>query len=277
MAIKLVAIDIDGTLLNSQGELPEANRTAVAWARARDVKVILVTGRRWGLARRVAVGLDLPFPIVAHNGAMIKLPTTLQRFATQFIAPEAACRVLQQTRDYLQYTVLHRDAGDNGQTVIHPVCSQNRKMQSYLAQLPEAVLETSSLETLVDSELIQIMFGGELPAMLDLERLLADSGLLEHVRLTKTCYPTKNLGIIDLLDKECSKRTALELLARLYGVSREEVMAIGDNHNDLEMLEYAGLGVLVANCVAELKGRGFEEVDSNNDGGVAQALLRYLV
>ncbi len=179
-------------------------------------------------------------------------------------------------RNYLQYVVLHRDIGANGQTVVHPACSTNQKMQGYLSQFPEAVLECPALETMVNSELIQIMFGGELTAMLELERLLADSSRFEEMKLTKTYYPGKNLGIIDLLHKNCSKRTALEFLVELYGTSREEVMAIGDNHNDLEMLEYAGLGVIVANCVPELRGRGFVEVGNNNEGGVAMALQSYL-
>jgi hypothetical protein len=93
------------------------------------------------------------------------------------------------------------------------------------------------------------MFGGELPAIMEVETMLQSKALVEKVRLTKTYYPHKNLGIIDLLDKDCSKRTAVEFLAGYYGVIREETLAIGDNHNDLEMLDYAGIGVVVANCV----------------------------
>ncbi len=62
-----------------------------------------------------------------------------------------------------------------------------------------------------------------------------------------------------------------------YGFLPEETMAIGDNHNDLEMLEYAGIGVIMANCVKELKGRGFIETPSNNDLGVARALERFVL
>ncbi|MGH9426556.1 MAG: HAD family hydrolase, partial [Terriglobia bacterium] len=126
------------------------------------------------------------------------------------------------------------------------------------------------------TELIQIMFGGDLPAILKIEEMLHSMALVAKIKLTKTYYPHKNLGIIDLLDKDCSKRAALEFLAQYYGVSRDEIMAVGDNYNDLEMLEYAGIGVVVGNCVAELKGRGFEETASNNAGGVAQALRRFI-
>jgi hypothetical protein len=149
-------------------------------------------------------------------------------------------------------------------------------MQSYLGQFPAAVMETESLLQWADSELIQIMFGGELAAIMRIEEMLQRTSLAEKIRLTKTYYPHKNLGIIDLLNKDCSKRTALEFLAEYYGVTREETLAIGDNHNDLEMLEYAAIGVVVANCVTDLKSRGFEETTSNDDAGVAKALRRFI-
>jgi Cof subfamily protein (haloacid dehalogenase superfamily) len=276
MPIRLVAIDIDGTLLDSSGKLPEENRKAIGWASRRGVKVILVTGRRWAMAWRVANDLGLSDPLVAHNGALVKSPVTLQRLAARFIGPQVALGILGQTHGYLKYLVLHRDAGINGQTVVHPACGDNLRIQSYLGQFPEAVVECLALESMIDTELIQIMFGGDLSAMIDLENLLTRSNLIDRVKLTKTHYPDRNLGIVDLLDANCSKRTALEFLAESYEIPRQDVMAIGDNHNDLEMLEYAGVGVTVSNCVEELKDRGFETVCSNADGGVAEALYQYL-
>ena len=190
--------------------------------------------------------------------------------------PDLATEILAHSHDHFSYLVLHRDQDFDGQTVIHPACRKNLLMQGYLDQFPAAVMETESLMRWADSDLIQIMFGGELAAIIEIEEMLQSTSLAEKVRLTKTYYPHKNLGIIDLLNKDCSKRTALEFLAGYYGVTREETLAIGDNHNDLEMLEYAGIGVVVANCVAELKNRGFQETASNDAGGVAEALRRFI-
>jgi Cof subfamily protein (haloacid dehalogenase superfamily) len=276
MPIKLVALDIDGTLLDSHGKLPFENGQAIAAAVQKGVKIILVSGRRWSMARQVSEALGLTFPVVAHNGALVRSPLDSQRLSTCFIKPELAAEILSYSPEHFGYLVLHRDQDLNGQTVIHPSCRNNLLMQSYLGQFPAAVMETESLLQWADSDLIQIMFGGELAAIMRIEEMLQRRSLAEKIRLTKTYYPHKNLGIIDLLNKDCSKRTALEFLAEYYGVTREETLAIGDNHNDLEMLEYAAIGVVVANCVTDLKSRGFEETTSNDDAGVAKALRRFI-
>jgi Cof subfamily protein (haloacid dehalogenase superfamily) len=276
MAIKLVALDIDGTLLDSRGNLPIENSCAIKESVEKGVKVILVSGRRWSMARQVSAALGLDFPVVAHNGALIRSPIDSHRLASCFLKPDVAAEILAHSKDHFSYLVLHRDKDSKGQTVIHPTCRKNLLMQGYLGQFPEAVVETESLSPWADSDLIQIMFGGELPAIMEVEAMLQSRELAEKVRLTKTYYPHKNLGIIDLLDKNCSKRTAIEFLAGYYSITREETLAIGDNHNDLEMLDYAGIGVVVANCVAELKNRGFEQTASNDAGGVALALRRFI-
>jgi len=276
MAIKLAALDIDGTLLDSHGNLPAENGRAIEESVRQGVKVILVSGRRWSMACKVSAALGLDSPVVAHNGALIRSPADSHRLASRFLNPLLAAEILAHSEQYFSYLVLHRDRDSHSQTVIHPACLKNLPMQAYLGQFPEGVMEAESLLPWADAELIQIMFGGELSAILHIEDMLQSSGLLEQVKLSKTYYPQKNLGIIDLLDRDCSKRTALEFLAEFYGFSRDETLAIGDNHNDLEMLQYAGIGVVVGNCVPELKGRGFEETASNNAAGVAQALRRFI-
>ncbi len=228
------------------------------------------------MARQVSEALGLTFPVVAHNGALIRSPLDSHRLLSCFIEPGIATEILAHSHDHFSYLVLHRDQDFNGQTVIHPACRKNLLMQGYLGQFPAAVMETESLMQWADTDLIQIMFGGELAPIIQIEEMLQSTSLVDKVRLSKTYYPHKNLGIIDLLNKDCSKRTALEFLAGYYGVMREEILAIGDNHNDLEMLEYAGIGVVVANCVTELRDRGFEETASNDAGGVAEALRRFI-
>jgi len=273
----MVAVDIDGTLLDSRGELPVENAQAVRRTVEQGLKVVLVTGRRYGMALRVAESLGLALPMIVHNGALVKSARPSECLAKWFLSPQIASKILEATLPFLSYTVLHRDKSPQGQMVVHRQCRENQKLQGYLGKMPESVLEVECLENAVGPDLIQVMFSGVLPAMLEVESCLNRLGLLENAKLTKTHYVDKNLGIVDILHKDCSKRHALEFLTSFYGCLPEEVLAIGDNFNDLAMLEYAGVGVIVANCVESLKGRGFVETSSNNELGVAKALQRFVL
>src|SRR5438093_7987744 len=277
MKFKIVAMDIDGTLLDSRGELPSENASAIRRTVDLGIKVILVTGRRYGTARKVACSLELDFPLITHNGALVRYPSDSARLATWFLSPEIAHEILAVTDPFLPYIVLHRDKPLQGQMVTHPRSLENRALQGYLEKMPQSVYQLERLEDAINDDLIQIMFAGTLSAMSEVEKSFENSGLLEKVKLTKTYYAEKNIGIVDILDKDCSKRCALEFLAGFYDCQPQEILAIGDNYNDLEMLEYAGVGVVMRNCVDELKGKGFEETSSNDDFGVAKTLQRFIL
>lgn len=276
MRFRLVALDIDGTLLDSQGQLPPENAEAVKVTSKLGIRVILVTGRRFSTAKRIAESLGLDNPLVVHNGALIRSPFLEEPLATWFLSPDTASLVLKSAPDLLPYAVLHSDKSPTGQLTVHSRSRDNLPLRSYLEKVPQSVREVDSLETLLDKDLIQIMFSGELDAIQRIEGLLTELGLDGLARLSKTYYPSRNIGILDVLNKQCSKGNALAYLSECYGCPPQQILAIGDNHNDLEMLEFAGLGVVVANCVDELKNRGFRETSSNDESGVARALQEYV-
>jgi hydroxymethylpyrimidine pyrophosphatase-like HAD family hydrolase len=99
---------------------------------------------------------------------------------------------------------------------------------------------------------------------------------LDKITVMKTQYDHRDLCILDILNRECSKGHALKRWARERGLRREQVMAIGDNHNDLEMLEYAGVAVVMENASHELKQNGWRVTGSNAESGVAQAIEEIL-
>ena len=276
MRFRIVALDIDGTLLNSQGELPPENAEAVRKTTELGVQIILVTGRRFSTAKRIAENLNLDSPLVTHNGALIRFPFLEERLASWFLSPETASLVLRSVPDLLTYAVLHSDKPPAGQLTVHSRSRDNLPLRSYLEKVPQSVREVDSLESLLDEDLIQIMFSGELGPIQRIESSLIELGHCGILRLSKTYYPSKNIGILDVLHKHCSKGNALAYLSRRYDCPPDQIVAIGDNHNDLEMLEFAGLGVVMANCVDELKNRGFRETASNDESGVARALQDYV-
>ena len=277
MGLKWVAVDIDGTLLDSSGRIPEGNIKAINQVINCGVKVILVTGRRLNGALWVAEALGLSSPLIVHNGAMIRSSGESRRLAEWFLQSKVARSILEVTEPFLDSTVLHKDRASSGQIV---VCSQfkaNGPLHSYLSRVSESVVRVRSLKDEVDDDLLQIMFSGPIDLMNAIEECLQESGFLEKVKIAKTYYRKRNLGIIDVLNKDCSKCRALNFLARSYQVNPENILAIGDNYSDLEMLEYVGVGVVMANCVEELKGRGFYITASNDDLGVAKALNQFII
>ena len=277
MGLKWVAVDIDGTLLDSFGRIPAGNIKAINQVIDCGVRVILVTGRRLNGALWVAEALGLSSPLIAHNGAMIRSSGESRRLAEWFLQSKVAESILELTESFVDCTVLHKDRSSSGQIV---VCSQfkaNGPLHSYLSRVSESVVLVKSLKDEVDDDLIQIMFSGPIDLMDAVEECLEESGWLEEVKIAKTYYRKRNLGIIDVLNKDCSKYRALKFLADSNQIDPENILAIGDNYSDLEMLEYVGVGVVMANCVEELKERGFYITTSNDDLGVAKALNQFII
>ena len=131
------------------------------------------------------------------------------------------------------------------------------------------------LESCLTEDPLQVMFSGTVAEMESAERLLAKSSVAEQVRLAATKYATRNFAMLDVLPPGCTKGAALATWAQRQGLQREEILAIGDNHNDLEMLHFAGIPVVMGNSVPELKTYGWHETHSNDESGVAAAIERF--
>jgi len=119
------------------------------------------------------------------------------------------------------------------------------------------------------------MFSGKVTTMREAEGALRNAESAAEYALAVTVYEERNFTMIDVINAVCSKGASLAEWAALRGVAREEVLAIGDNHNDLEMLSFAGIPVVMGNGVPELKGRGWHETASNDEGGVAAAIEQF--
>jgi hydroxymethylpyrimidine pyrophosphatase-like HAD family hydrolase len=120
------------------------------------------------------------------------------------------------------------------------------------------------------------MICGTVAEMIAAEKQLLASDLAGQIATHRTEYAARNLSILDLLPPGCSKGAALDSLARIRGLERDQIMAIGDNLNDVEMLKYAGRPVVMANSCADLLSmaavRGWERTCSNDEEGVALAI-----
>ena len=237
---------------------------------------MLVTGRRFNSARELVQRLELDVPLVSHNGALTKNIETLETLDYHPLDTEIARAIIGVGRECGADIICCDDPDGLGKMVLEGVSKDNKSLHRYLDKYRESVVEVSDLLEYVDHPPIQMMFSGRCDPMDEFaESLKAVMG--ERIQLFKTRYRSADLTILDALNVTASKGASLAMIAGRHGVAREDVMAIGDNHNDLTMLSYAGLGVVMANAEDELKQMGFELTSSNEEDGVAEAIERHIL
>lgn len=285
MPIRLIALDLDGTLLDSRGELPERNRAAISEARSRGVAVALVTGRRFRDARPLALELGLDVPVVAHNGALTKHARTLETVSAVLMPVEAARAVVTVGRARGADALVSDDHLGAGLLVYDHISEGNTALAKYIAwsrrvvgeDAAQAIRRVPSLDEYLDHDPLHVAFSGGCAAMESLAETMRRE-LGESVRLLLTLYPKTDFALLDVLHPEASKGAGLAAVAAEQGLGREEVMAVGDNFNDVEMLEYAGTGVLMGNADSALRERyDFHTTAPNDEAGVAEAIEKFVL
>ncbi len=276
MPIKLLALDIDGTLLNRKSKVTPRVREALDNAQAQGVQIALVTGRRFSSARPVVQELELSIPLVSHNGALTKNITTLETIQYHPFENTTACEVIRLGREFKADIICCDDPHGLGKMVMEGFSPENRALEMYLKKYWDSVVEVPDLLNYLQHDPIQIMFSGTCDRMDEFAQLL-ESTLGERAKIFLTRYRQVDLTIMDVLSPTASKGEAVAHLAAMHGIEQTEVMAIGDNHNDLPMLRYAGIGVVMANAEDELKQLGFALTASNEEDGVAVAVEKYIL
>jgi 5-amino-6-(5-phospho-D-ribitylamino)uracil phosphatase len=277
MPIKLLALDIDGTLLTTSGELTARNQAAIEEARSRGVHIVLLTGRRFGSAYLLMQELKLETPLISHNGALTKDLKTLETHHLYPLTIETASELIEIARDSGVDLVCSFDEPRGlGKMIIEGISENNKSLQRYIEKYRDSVIEVADLITYLQHPPIQIMFSGRCHLM-DEFAVTLEEAMGDRVRVFKTRYPAYDVTILDAVNEQASKGESLARIANEQGIAREQVMAIGDNHNDLTMLRFAGLGIVMANAEDVLKEMGFLSTSSNEDDGVAEAIERYIL
>jgi len=270
--IRLLAVDIDGTLLDSRGRLPDVHRDALVRAEARGVEVALVTGRSFHFTRPIADLLPIPLTLIVNNGAVVKdhAGATMLR---HLLARDTAREVLAATRAFEDSVAIVFDRPDERQIVFERMDWSHPHRRGYYEKNKAFIAAAAGpLVDVLTEDPIQVMFNGDVSAMREL--MTALRGLAAAARFTAaiTEYEARDFALVDVNGACCSKGSTLARWAASRGIARREVMAVGDNLNDVEMLEFAGLAVLMGNAADALKSRGYRVTASNDDGGLAIAI-----
>jgi len=275
LPIRLLAIDIDGTLLNSQFQIPPANLDVLRRAHEAGVEIILVTGRRHTFALPIAQQLAFNLWLISSNGAVTR-SLSGELFHRDLLPVDTARQLIAAMRDYRGNTVLTFDTETQGALVLERMDELTGSIQRWLEKNMQFIDFVVPIEKALVSDPIQAMFCGTIERMRGALQTLASCRVADRITVLRTEYPVRDLCIVDVLHQGCSKGHAVERWARYRGISREQVMAIGDNYNDVEMLEFAGIPVIMGNASPELRDRGWMVTGLHDEAGVATAVEQVL-
>jgi len=322
-AVRLIAVDLDGTLLNSRKRVSAEDAEAVRAAAARGVEIVPVTGRNFSTALLMVEDLLTTGPLISNNGALIRSKAG-ETFFRALLPVDVAVAVLRATREFRPYTVLMYDQSGEGQFRIEVPATggpgdatpppDGVALSPWVRRVAAAVRFTDSLEKELDGDPLEIMFAGPVPLMREVATLLenglenglphglkessgplpycpvppakvgvergsdcSNETLVPPFRLLRTEYPARNVSIQDVIRGDCSKGHALAYWSRFRGIPPEQILAIGDNYNDLEMLRFAGIPVVMGNAEERLKQEGWAVTLDCDSGGVARAIERFVL
>jgi Cof subfamily protein (haloacid dehalogenase superfamily) len=274
-SIRFLALDIDGTLLDSRWELPAENVAAVAEAAGAGVEIALVTGRRFDFARPVMDALAVPLTMIVSNGAVVKdrAGSTLAR---RLLARATASRVLTLAADWRDCAGLLFDRTTDAQLIFERIDPNDRQRHLFYKINRDAIAERP-FERCLDEDPVQVMFSGPLERMRALRAFLLGAQRTCSVSITE--YEHRDFALVDVMASGCCKGAAVAEWATARGFRREQVMAVGDNLNDLEMLQFAGLPVVMGNAAPSLRAcaNGWIFTSSNDEAGVARAIREHIL
>lgn len=278
--VDLVAIDLDGTLLRSDGSICMRSAEAIMEATEKGVKVVLCSGRAPRSMMKIYEALGLKTVMVAHNGALIHDPITQRTIAhetmpgslakqvievARTVEPQVAAAIEVDGRCYTDTTSRRAKAA--------AAAPSPRGHAPALALPPEASMEdaASALNEMLHRPVTKVMFVGSSDVLGGIQMSL------QAKLFPKVGFAFSDVRLLQVVRGDVDKATALEKVAALYGVPKQGVMAIGDAPNDMGMLAWAGLGVAVMNAWDEVRQAAQFVCASNDEEGVAQALQRYVL
>ena len=272
MPVRLIGIDIDGTLLDSRGQMPPANREAIHDAVAAGIHVALVTGRSYPFARPIADPLPPDVTLIVSNGA-IERDSNGDTLVRRLLDRDVARTVLEATQPFRDAAALIFDRDEERQVVFETMDWEQPNRKGYWSRNQSLIDRCVPLELALTEDPIQVMFNGAVEQMRALAAAL--DGAAREYAVSLTEYEHRDFSLIDVTSPLATKGRALAWRAEQLGLSRDEVMAVGDNFNDLEMLMFAGVSVVMENAVEGLKTRGWHVTSHQDDAGLAHAIQRF--
>jgi len=261
---RLIAMDLDDTLLTDELTVSAKTRDAMARALAQGVKLTIATGRMFASAKQTAEQVGLNVPIITYQGSLIRNLLDEQVLYERAVPADAARKLYDFTRE----------RGLHLQTFIHDklyAFNEGPKLFAYAKQSNIPYQVVSNFDDLPEGSHTKLIIIDE-PEKLDALMPVLRPLLGDEVHMTKS-----KANFLEFIHPEGTKGHALRFLAAYFGIPMEETIAMGDAWNDREMIEAAGLGVAMANGVPALREIADYVTLSNNEDGVAHVLEKFVL
>ena len=265
MKYKLIAVDMDGTLLNDNGQITPETIAAINLAVSKKVIFTICTGRPIQGVDKYSKLLQLKAPIITYNGSMIVQSDTKEVLFSQTLTYSDAIKIL--------------NAGNKmGATMC--VWAHNKlycnvfndRVDFYKSISDVTPTLIADYDALAQSGITKILWSDDAEVIADMQQQL------KQVAFENVTYCTSRPIFLEFFNGDVSKACAMQTIGQIYGIKREEMIAIGDGYNDLSMIEYAGLGVAMANAPDGVKQKSaYVTENTNNDGGVAEVIQKFIL
>lgn len=261
---KLLAIDIDDTLLNDEMQITASTRAALEQAIELGVTVTLATGRMYASAKQIARQLELDVPIITYQGALIKTLLEGEVIYERTVPAASAAQVFQ----FCEQRGLHLQVYTDD---ILFAQQENEKVKAYASLTNVSYTIEPDFPSLIDRPFTKMLIYDE-PEVLDALAPELRSLLGDQVHITKS-----KPNFLEVMHAEGTKGHALHALARHYGCDISETIGIGDSWNDQEMIRMAGLGVAMGNAIDSLKQIADYVTYTNNEDGVKHVIDKFIL
>ena len=286
---KLIAIDLDGTLLNSYGEVSKKNREAIKYAIDKGVEVVLASGRDPQTMKKISCDLGIKKFLIAGNGSNIYDIKNERNIYENFIEKQKALEIIKICKNNSIFLNVYTDNGIITETIDYNVKVFNNENNNKPNDKRTNIQIVKDLYTQIeenDFKILKIIICDENKIIFN--NIIEKMKNLKNVEVLEVEHMSKKVIKVgteehrieyyytEVTNKNANKWVAVKFISKQIGVSESEIICIGDNMNDFEMVKNAGLGVAMKDSALEKKNIADEITENNDDDGVGNAIFRHI-
>lgn len=274
MKYKMVAIDLDGTLLNDQKTIPDRNKYILKKLSDMSVEFVIATGRRYWSAKQFSKELGMDLIIMANNGNIVRRLSDDKILVKKYLDKEDFYTLIREGRELELFPITHVDHYEEGIDIIVEFQEGNEDYSQYMKKNMERFKQIEDMLKYQNPRALVVCYFGKSKTLEDFKELITEKYPNKY-----NCHIMSNFArigsLLEIMNPLGSKWFTLNEYAKSKGINPEEIIAIGDDNNDLEMIRNAGLGIAMKDCSNEVKKAADMITDkSNNEAGVGVILSK---